>query len=234
MATDWIPPIYILCNTEKEPNRHQFLLEHLPRRGIPMSKVQFVKSLWGDELTSEIAFSLYDPYKARYGLKPSINFKSSCLSRGELSLLLTFYTTMKEILSKPDEIVLVFESDVVLREDFLERFQSVLKELEGKTWDYVSLGEGVGTRPKDSPMSYYEPTKLYPPDHQFVFRCCDSMLFRRAFLEKVWQTFLPVRECLDWEMNVQMMIHRGVSLWADPPLVEPMTGRHRLYSSLPG
>jgi GR25 family glycosyltransferase involved in LPS biosynthesis len=233
---DWLPHMYILCNPQKEPIRYQFLKGHFEKRKLPDEKIHWVQGIWGSELTSEIIYSAYDPFHHRFGMKHNLSLQSLALSRGEMSLILTFYQAMRQILADGHDTVIVFESDVFLREDFLERLQSVLKEgsaAENSDWDYISLGEGVGTRPKDCNWSYFAETKLYSPPHEFVFRCCDSMLFRRKFLEKVVTTFLPVRECLDWEMNVQMMIHRGVARWADPPLVEPGTGRGRYSSSLP-
>lgn len=231
-----LPHIYVLCNPQKEPIRYTFLKEHLEKRGLPAEKVHWVTCVWGNELTSERIYSAYDPFRHRFGMKENLSLQSAALSRGEMSLILTFHEAMRQILEAGHEMAVVFESDVFLREDFLERLGAVLEEgllAENRDWDYISLGEGVGTRPPGSSDSYFAESKLYVPPHQFVFRCCDSMLFRRKFLEKVATTFLPVRECLDWEMNVQMMIHRGVSRWADPPLVEPGTARGRFGSSLP-
>ena len=234
---DWFPHIYMLCNPEKEPLRYETLKNHFKSRGIPSDKVHWVKSIWGSELTSEQVFSAYDPFHHRFGMKENLSFQSLALSRGEVSLTLTFREAMRQILEAGHEISIVFESDIFLREDFLPRLETVLKECataENADWDYISLGEGVGTRPTGCQgLSYFCETKLYVPPHQFVFRCCDSMVFRRKFLEKVWQTFIPVRECLDWEMNIQLMIHRGVARWVDPPLAEPGTGRGRYPSSLP-
>jgi hypothetical protein len=230
-----LPPVYILCHPEYEPIRYQLLLSHLPKRGIPLEKVHWVRGPWGTEITSEDFFKVYDPFRSRYGLSTALSFKSAGLLRGEVSLVLTFYKAIQDILQtpgNPNDIVMIFESDVILREDFLERLELVLKDV--REWDYISLGEGVGTRPKDAGFSYFSETKLYSPDHQFVFRCTDSMLFRRSFLEKLRQTLLPFRECLDWELNVQMLLHRGISFWADPPLVEPGSGRSRTLSLLPG
>ena len=59
------------------------------------------------------------------------------------------------------------------------------------------------------------------------------MLFRGEFLGKIAQTLIPFRECLDWELNYQLAAHRGIALWADPPLAEQGTGRYRDVTLLP-
>lgn len=227
------PPIYIMCHPEHEPIRYQLLLSHLPDK-IPIEDVHWVRGPWGSELTSEDFFKVYDPFKQRFGMSTALSFKSAGLLRGEVSLILTFYTALCQALEDyPEQDTFIFfESDVVLRPDFMERLETVLNDVHGK-WDYISLGEGVGTRPAGA-TSYFAPTSLFTPPHQFVFRCTDSMLLRRSFLEKLRQTLLPCRECLDWELNIQAMLHRAVSLWADPPLVEPGSGRWRSASLLPG
>ena len=220
-----------MCNEEKEPIRYEILKKHLPSRGIPLEKIHWVKGPWGSDLTSEQVFSVWDPFRHRFGLKESLSIQAPALSRGEISLMLTFREALRQILEAGHERVIIFESDIILREDFMSRLEVILKD--GQPWDYISLGEGVGTRPQNCNESYFSEQLLYKPPHQWVFRCCDSMLFRRSFLEKVWQTFIPFRECLDWEMNIQMMLHKGIALWADPPLAEPGTARGRFHSSLP-
>jgi hypothetical protein len=230
----WIPDIYVLCNSKHEPLRYQFLLRHLPSRGIPKEKIHFVSTIWGSDVTTELMQQVTSPFLNRFGMKHNLSLQSPALSRGEISLMITFHECMRQILEAGHDRVIVFESDVTLREDFISRLETVLKGCDdGREWDYVSLGEGVGTRPPNCDTSYFGEQKLYIPPHKWVFRCCDSMLLRRRFLEKVFQTFIPFRECLDWEMNVQLMIHDGVAWWADPPIVEPGTGRGKMNSSLP-
>lgn len=230
---DWIPNIYIMCNPAHEPIRYEMLLKHLPSRGIPLEKVKFIHGPWGSEITSSTYFGVYDPYKTRFGLEKALSFKASRLLKAEVSLVLSFHKAVLTALNDGVETAIFFESDVFLREDFLPRLKTVLELSVAHTWDYISLSEGVGTRPPGHPPSYFSETKLYPPPHQFVFRCCDSMLFCRSFLEKLSQTLIPFRECLDWEMNIQMILHRGTSLWVDPPLIEPGSGRARLMTHLP-
>jgi hypothetical protein len=223
-----------MCHPEYEPIRYQLLLSHLPKCGIPLDAIHWVRGPWGSEISAADVLKVYDPFYGRHGFSMAMSFKSAALLRGEVSLVLTFYVAIQQALKTSGEIFLFFESDVVLRADFLERLESVLNESSTREWDYISLGEGVGTRPRGADFSYFTPTRLYQPDHQFVFRCTDSMLFRRSFLEKLQRTLLPFRECLDWELNFQMLLHRGVALWADPPLVEPASGRWRAVSLLPG
>ena len=222
-------PIYMLCHPEHEPIRYQLLLSQL--KNIP-NKIHWVRGPWGSELKSEDFFKVYDPFRPRFGSSRALCFKSAALLRGEVSLILSFYTALCEALEAyPDQDAFIFfESDVVLRPDFMERLEAILADPQ--PWDYISLGEGVGTRPVV--QSYFAPTTLFTPPHQFVFRCTDSMLIRRSFLEKLRATLLPCRECLDWELNIQAMVHKAVSLWADPPLVEPGSGRWRSLSLLPG
>jgi hypothetical protein len=237
--SDWIPPVFIMCNPEQESIRYKFLQEHLPKKGIPLEKVRYVHAEWGTELTSEKVFQVYDPFKVRYGMKVALCFKAPCLTHGELSLMLTFRKVLEEAWASGAPEVIVFESDVCLRDDFLDRFKKIMTDAAGKGWDYISLGEGAFLRPSAAAHgSYFAESKLFPSEGQFVFRCCDSMVFRRSFIGKLLQTFMngpetPIRECLDWELNVQMMLHRGTSLWVDPPLVEPGSGRWKVPTSLP-
>jgi hypothetical protein len=66
-----------------------------------------------------------------------------------------------------------------------------------------------------------------------VFRCTDSMLFSTEYLRRLAHTVLPFKEIIDWEMNFQLMLHRGKALWADPPLAEQGTCYSRIITSLP-
>ena len=157
---------------------------------------------------------------------------SLCLSKGEISLVLNFYSAAQLAVEAGWKTVILFESDVWLRDDFVPRLTDLLKDLSTKEWDYVSLGEGVRTRPPTCDPSLYAPTKAYMPPHQYVFRCTDSMLFKVSYLQRILTTLIPFRECLDWELNIQTMAHKGKALWADPPLAEQGTAVGRQETSL--
>jgi hypothetical protein len=230
---EWFPTTYVLCNPDKEKDRYAFLQKHLLERGIPYEKIIWVCGPWGDSLKSNEYFAAYEPFKPHFGLEKPLSFKSHSLSKGEISLVLTFIQAINHAIQSKDEMILIFESDVILRKDFVSRLKTVMESKEAKEADYISLGEGVGTRPVDIVTSYFGEQKLYNPPTKYVFRCTDSMLFKRSMLEKIRTTIVPFRECLDWELNIQFTLHSGKALWADPPLVEQGSGRARYTSLLP-
>jgi hypothetical protein len=226
-----IDAVYVIAHPQKEKERFDVLLPHLLSRGIPQEKIRVVAPSWGSDLTAETIFTVYDPYMKRG--TPTLTFKGANLTRGEISLGLNFYYTMRAAIEQKTSQIITLESDVFLREDFVPRLRDLLADLEGRPWDYVSLGEGIGTRPPGVPPSMWSPTKAYTPPHNLVFRCTDSMLFKTSFLEKVVTTFIPFREIIDWEMNLQNMHHKGAALWADPPLAEQGTCFGRMLTTLP-
>ena len=228
-------PVFVMCHPEHERSRYEWLRTHLPARGIPLDRITWVHDKWGSELTAADVFAAYDPFKPRLGINIALSFKSASMTRGEISLVLTFRKALEAALASGAPEVIIFESDVVLRPDFCERLESVLTQASSQSWDYISLGEGQGTRPPGrQEISYFAPTGLVNPETQWVYRCTDSMLFRREFVEKLLKTIVPFRECLDWELNAQTIAHDGKALWVDPPIVEPGSGRHREPSHLLG
>lgn len=235
---DEVRAVYVLCHPEKEKARWERLLPHLLKRGIPADRIRPCAPTWGTELSADQIFSVYDPYLRRGGI-PTFTFKAAGLTRGEISLAMNFGAAVADISRRtgedPPGLFLTLESDVWLREDFVACLRDLLVSAEGvePAWDYMSLGEGVGTRPPGAPVSYYAPTRAYVPPHQWVFRCTDSMLFTTRYINRLAKTYFPFKEIIDWEMNFQLMLNRGKALWADPPLAEQGTCYSRLLTSLP-
>ena len=215
-------PVYVVCHPEKERARFRRIIPHMIIRGIPKESLRFIAPTWADTLDPASIFKVYDPYLNR-GNIPPFSFKSACLSKGEISLNINFYSAVRHAVDAGCGAALFFESDSYLRRDFVPRLNTILTDLSGTDWDYVSLGEGIGTRPAGSDTTYYGEQKVYDPPHQWVFRCTDSMLFSGKFMKKLAATFLPFRECLDWELNFQIALHQGKALWADPPISEQGT-----------
>jgi hypothetical protein len=230
MWPDAVKTVYVLCHPEKEKDRYDRLVLHLKSVGIPEERIKICAPTWGADLTVDEIFSAYNPYLKRP--VPTFTFKGAGLTRGEISLGMNFAEAVKQA-SEQEGLVITLESDVWLRPDFVKCLNDLLADVAGRPWDYISLGEGVATRPPEGPFSYFGPTKGYKPPHQWVFRCTDSMLFTTDYMKRLKGTFLPFREIIDWEMNYQLMLHRGIALWADPPLAEQGTCNSRLLTSLP-
>jgi hypothetical protein len=230
---DEIKYVYLLCNPEKERARFERVVPHILIQGVPKDRLRVCAPTWSDTLPTDLMMKVYDPYLRR-GPVPTFSFKSARLSKGEVSLVLNFYAAIQSALKdlSGNESILVLESDVFLRRDFVPRLDALMKDVSGQTWDYISLSEGVGTRPPKAPKSYYSESKGYDPPHMWVFRCTDSMILNRRFLENISKTLIPFKECLDWELNFQIALHGGKALWADPPLVEQGTCYNRIASSL--
>lgn len=233
MVTPWpeqIDKVFLLVHTVHEKERYERLIPHFLNCGIPAEKIVCCAPTWGSELSSDFIFKVYDPY-CRQGM-PVYTWKARCLSKGEISLVLNFFAAARMAVEQNMNQVLIFESDTWLRQDFLPRLNDLLQDLAGKEWDYVSLGEGVRTRPPNCDPSMFAKTKVYEPPHQFVYRCTDSMLFQVSYLKKVISTLFPFRECLDWELNIQNIVHKGKAWWADPPLAEQGTAVGRQETTL--
>jgi hypothetical protein len=228
-----IKTVYVLCHPEKEKARYERLIPHLHRVGIPPEVIQVCAPTWGSELSVDQIFEVYDPFLKRGDL-PAFTFKSACLSRSEISLGLNFAHAIHHAARAATGPIITLESDVYLRDDFVPRLRDLLADLSDSApdWDFVSLGEGVGTRPPEAPPSYYAPTRAWKPPHQWVFRCTDSMLFSPSYVQRLAKSYPPFKEIIDWEMNFQLMVNRGKALWADPPIVEQGTWYQRMFSSL--
>lgn len=228
---DEIRKVYVLCHPDHESGRYEQLLRNLLDTGIPKERIVISAPTWGSSLSPDECFAVYDPFLKR-GSLPTFTFKGAGLSRAEISLALNFYTAIQSAADLSGGAVITLESDAWLRSDFVPRLRDLMADLIGKRWDYVSLGEGVGTRPPEAPASYYATTKAWKPPHKSVFRCTDSMMFTVEFLKKLKDTFVPFKEIIDWELNFQMMLHGGTALWADPPLAEQGSWNSRTHCSL--
>jgi len=223
--TDKIPGVYVICHSEKENTRFRRIIPNMIVRGIPKESLRFIAPTWADNLDDKTIFNIYDPYLNR-GHLPPFTFKAACLSKGEISLMLNFYSAISHAIdnNREDQATLIFESDSYLRRDFVPRLNKILLDLSGTEWDYVSLGEGNSIRPSGTEKSYYGEQAIYEPTQLWVLRSCDSMLFSGKFLKRLVTTFLPFRESLDWELNFQLALHKGKALWADPPITEARSG----------
>ena len=222
--------VYILCNPNKERARFERIIPHLIIRGVPKDRIRVCGPTWADTLDTQTIFKVYDPFLRRGDL-PTFCYKAARLSKGELSLMLNFFAAIQNA-SKDlsgNDMVIILESDAYIRRDFVPRLRETISGAftADADWGCVSLGEGVGTRGTSATRSYSAPTQVFPSPHIWGFRCADSLLFRASYLQGMLKTFLPFKECLDWELNFQNMLNKGKVLWVDPPLAEQGTTHGR-------
>lgn len=225
--------IYCIVHQTYEPDRVHRLINELKQKlpTFPHDRISLCAPTWGKDLTVEQCFKVYNPWLPRPGW-PCFTWKNRCMIQGEISLVLNFYHAMRDALEKGYKTVLILESDVFLRPDFEERLGVIFDALATREWDYVSLSDGIGTHAPCFTGSYMKQTISDPP-HSFIFRCTDSMLFRTEIFKKLVTTLLPFRECLDWELNYQFLLHGGKGYWAEPHIVEQGSTKRRDVSLLP-
>ena len=119
-----IEKVYVICHSEKEKERYDRLLKHLNESGIPESVIEFMAPVWSDELTNDIIFNVYDPFLPRP--VPGLTFKGRGLSKGEISLAINFYACIKDAVEFKYKKVIVLESDIWLRDNFVQNLKDLL------------------------------------------------------------------------------------------------------------
>ncbi len=227
MSSPWdsIDSIYVISDPNHERERFERAIKQLKRHNAPEAKIKIAAPTWGSTLPFDVCFEVYDPFLSRPF--PSLIFKNRALNRGEISLVLNFYSAIKDAKELNLNRILIFESDVILHREFEERLSKILSELEQKEWDYVSLSDGVGTHAEEFEPNkecyglwWSTPQTIKVAPTTFCFRCTDSMLLNKEFVTYLYDNLIPFRDCLDWELNYRLYSKKGKAFWAEPHIVE--------------
>ena len=224
--------IYIIGHPEYEKDRIEYVKKNLIKHGLDEKKMRISCPTWGNTVTNEVCWQVYEPYLRRG--YPCMNFKCRWLLKGEISLVLNFYSAIRDAYQQGHKKIMVLESDVRLRDDFGVRFAELMAIAEKTNWSYISLSDGVGTHSEDVTSFYQKQDLKRPREGQKYapFRCTDSMVFNRAFIEFLAANLLPFRDCLDWELNSRILEFGGEAYWAEPHLIEQATQKRMAASSL--
>ena len=227
MSNPWdaIDAVYVISNPQYEPGRFERVVKQLKRHQAPEAKIKIAGPTWGSTLSTETCFQVYDPFLSRPF--PCLVFKSRALSRGEISLVLNFYSAIKDAKERNLQRIIILESDVLFHHEFGPRLSSILDQLQDKEWDYVSLSDGVGTHAEEFEPNkpgygfwWSKPQTVKVAPTTFCFRCTDSMLFNQRFIHYLYNNLIPFRDCLDWELNYRLYALQGKAFWAEPHIVE--------------
>lgn len=129
--------------------------------------------------------------------KPQVH-KSRRLNLAEISLTIKHFEILKIISESNHEKVLVLEDDVILCDDFVEKFEIYLDKTP-KEYDMIFLGSGAGLRPQDTSTEHVAYLKAHPAS-----KCTDSYIITKDASKKIKSTYTPFNLCVDFEMAYQM------------------------------
>jgi|7_EtaG_2_1085326.scaffolds.fasta_scaffold00068_43 GR25 family glycosyltransferase involved in LPS biosynthesis len=137
------------------------------------------------------------------------------LGKSELSLLYKHYIALKRIVREKYETTLLLEDDVLFTEDFVNIFNSHLKNTPAD-WDYIFPGSGCQLR---VPKALLEKDKIaYLKSHPAT-KCTDSMIIKLNAAKKMLSTFNEWDLPADWEFNYQLKEHDMKVYWWEPPVI---------------
>lgn len=220
-----IDHLYILCNKQKEPDRAAYLEKWLSDNKIDPKSYTFSCFCYADTIPHEDIWQVYNPWnKARMTLLRSAN--SYNLKLGEISLCVNWAAGALEAIQAKHNVVMFWESDVLPDSDFLAKLNSALILLEaehGSNWDFLSISSGANLRPQ-RPSGESSVQKWFPVTNYFHTRTTDAMIFKVDMLQKIYSTFFPFSEVLDWELNFQLSANKSRSFWLDPPIIRQGSG----------
>jgi hypothetical protein len=220
---NWPEPIdhtFILCDSEREPERADYLKSWLAKHSIHPDSYTMELHCYKDSITGELANRVYNPWIDRG--EPLKNFNRFNLKQGEISLVLNWAHAAKKAVEKNYKVIMMLESDVIFDNQFLYILKHVLEPIQTMTWDFLSISAGANLRPKRDKDEIGFKWFLVKNIHT---RTTDAMIFRVSMLEKIVSTLFPFAEVLDWELNYQLSLHDSMSLWLDPPIIRQGSGK---------
>jgi hypothetical protein len=219
----WPKPIdhaYILCSERFEPERYATLKKWLSDNDIDPACYTFVYFKHGSELSAEEAFKAYNPWTDRPAVPDEErNFNRYNLKVSEISVGINWgYSAMAAVKASHPNCVLMLESDPVFEEGFMDKLTTAMSKLESVEWDFLSIGDGVGLKPKRPEGE--KDLAWFPASGYYHTRTCDAMIFKTSMLKKILTTYFPFAEIIDWELNYQLQRHNSKSFWLDPIIVK--------------
>jgi len=207
-----INKIFIICNKEYENDKYDKWQNWIKDLKFQESYIEIYSYKWGTELTDKDIkeYSNDDgtlvklfPFRAKFPLKKS-----------EISLGINFMNILKKSLEAKYENILVFESDAILHPDFIDKFNSYMKDVyqSYSNWHILSIGCGMNKHVKNIKKKKY----IYMGTEM---RCNDSLVFNlkgiKVLIENIDKLKLPIDEHFD----LLVKNHKLIVLWAEPTIV---------------
>lgn len=187
------------------------------------------------ELSSSELASLYEPKSSNpegwtkkvllWG-REALAYHDPSLNPAELSLTIKFGRAFQMLAEERFDHCIVFEDDILLCEDFCERFHEHL-ERTPDDWDAVYFGECANLRIRGASADRVAYVKEAPSSRGGAA----TLLSRKAVLDLA-ETWFPFNLVSDWELSAQHHLHAHRVYWWEPTLVHQGSETGLFRSSL--
>lgn len=211
-----IDHIFFLVNPKYEPERYKSIIEIIKTHKL--TNYTIFTHTWGCDITETIRSSCTktDTSMRFHGR----TMDKSPLSNGEISLFLNHIACLRNIRKFfTDGLFLLFESDVLLNDNFNENLEKVIKMSKNYAWDIINIGEGNAVDlPKSRPIE--NSLQLYNEKRN---RCTEGILWNYKAIVKFldyYEKTCDIDGPIDTKMDVFSEFVGGFDIyWAHPPLV---------------
>jgi|ETNvirenome_6_85_1030632.scaffolds.fasta_scaffold07983_4 GR25 family glycosyltransferase involved in LPS biosynthesis len=178
-----------------------------------------------DDLSTAQIDSFYEKDKTLYESKirplwDAQQFKYRELNMPEISCTIKHFEAIRRASEADSPYSLIFEDDIVLVEDFNQRFEENLKNTPDD-WDAIFIGTGCG--------EWFQKIKLdkvneitkncFLVGHPAT-NCAEAYLIKKDAADKVFRGASPFHLISDWELAYQLYNMDAKVYWWYPSLIE--------------
>lgn len=157
--------------------------------------------------------------KSGFGKDYNLSYKK--LTQGEIEITLQHIHIYKRMVDENLSNCIIFEDDVVLKENYQENMEKCLRLLP-KDFDIFYFGQGCF---QEQPWNEDETKEKYVDSPFTIFkkenrqsRYTDSYLMSQRAAQKLLETIVPFCFPIDWELNYQQFLHHMNIYWVYPTM----------------
>jgi hypothetical protein len=187
-----------------DPARKPFMEEQFDMYGIPKDEVVWITH----------------PNKA--DPLPSGLTTNSALTRGMLAVTYKHYLILKDIIDKGHEMAVIMEDNIEFRGNVPDAIARYLQDIPDD-WDCVFDSDFYDLTYIEGPVT--ENVSVYKKSNEITNQCVGSakgahfILLNLQAAKKIYEIYLPFRECSDHNYN-QVFRRKNMNVyWAEPPNV---------------
>lgn len=175
-------PIYVI-NLKSRPQRKERAEKELDKHSI---KYKFIEAVDGSKLNRATL-------ESNNIIKNNGSFRE--LRKGEIGCYLSHLECWKNIVESGNEYGLVFEDDVVLDDNFVNKFNEMFASVKNKDWDIICLGRRCQqyfkncTKGKTVSDATYYPETLGYGTYAYIIKT--------SVINKLFKTTYPIMKPID-------------------------------------